>query len=140
MKFSNFNKTKLLLSHSSPSTRKTRSHAGQMVEEDNHSEATTFPKKYLAKNVAIEVTTGHNKTYTYETFGKYHESFMDSIDVFSHVHDHNDWLPTIGTQKRSKGVFVPLRHFNHQEFPCTLSVFTRLRFNQKVNKSIANQH
>ena len=140
MKFSNFNKTKLLLSHTSPSTRKTRSHAGQMVEEDNHSEATTFPKKYLAKNVAIEVTPGHNKTYTSESVGKYHESFMDSIDVFSHVHDHNDWLPTIGNQKRSKGVFVPLRHFNHQEFPFCLSVFTRFSFNQKVNKSATNQH
>ena len=140
MKFTNFNKTKLSLSYSSPSARRTRSHAVQNEEENNHSEATTFSLEYISKNIAIEVTPGHNKTYTSESVGKYHESFMDAIDVFWHVRDDNGWLPTISDQKRCKGVFVPMKHFSHEEFPCTLSVFTRLRFNQKVNKSIANQH
>ena len=131
MKFANYKKVELLLNQTLTTPRRTRSQDAKSSEDETIPKASTFPSRYHPKNIAIEVTPGKNKMYTKQSAGKYHEFFLDSIDVFCQVLDRDDWLPNISNEPRTKGVFIPLKHFNHEMSPTILNTFGLSFLNNK---------
>ena len=59
---------------------------------------------------------------------------------FCQVLDRDDWLPNISDEKRTKGVFIPLKHFNHDEAPTILNTFGLSFLNNKSKGSTTTKH
>ena len=123
MRLSSSNPIKLFLQESVPTAKRTRSHSKDKVKEDTSNYAIVDHIDRHPDNIPPQVTPGQNRKNTKQNDTKHHEHFMDSIDILCKVHEDPNWIPTSKTKNRTKGVFVPLKYFSHDEFSPSLLAF-----------------
>ena len=139
MKLPSYKKVQLLTSSQTPTARRTRSQDSNNEDEDTIF-ANAFHLDSRPKDIPLEVTPGKNKMYTKAVAAPYHEFFLDSIDVICQVFENEDWLPKLSDSKRSKGVFIPLKHFKHESIPPVVTSFSLSYFKNKGKGSISTKH
>ena len=106
MKFASSNQMKLFLKQSAPTAKRTRSHSKDKIDEDTSNYVILDKLDRHPDNIPPQVYPGNDKKNTNQNDIKYHERYVDSINLFCKVHNAPDWIPTCKTEKRTKGVFV----------------------------------